>query len=138
MQLFDAGSGGNCLFHSLLAGAHSPKPHPSDYKPPTVYNPFTKYSLTRRPFVSFSLSALQDLQRRIGRHVDDLPRNHEEMRRHIAQLEQDHLDSEILREVTTLTGSGRADSSARYHITNTGCVLQDGTRVRDPVQYFNV
>jgi hypothetical protein len=137
MQCVDAGGGGNCLFLSLLAGAHSPKPHPSDYKPPTVYDPFKKYSLTRRPFVSFSLSALQDLQSRIGNDVENMPKDGAEMRRRIVQFEQDHLDREILREVTTLTGSGRADSSARYHITNTGCKLH-GTKVTDPEQYFNV
>ncbi len=100
--------------------------------------PFEKHSLTRRPFVSFSLSALQDLESRIGYDIEALPRTHLEMRRHIAQFEQDHLDSEIFREVYSLTGSGRADFSARQLVTNNGCTLPNGTKVYDPEQYFNV
>ena len=78
MHPVEAGAGGNCLFHSLLAGQHTPKPHPSDYKPPT---PFKKHYLTRRPFVSSSLSALRDLQTRIGHAIDGLPPDNHEMRR---------------------------------------------------------
>ena len=125
MHPVEAGAGGNCLFHSLLAGEHTPKPHPSDYKPPT---PFEKYYLTRRPFVSSSLSALQDLQTRIGHDIDDLPLDHVQMRRRIVDFERAHLDHEIFREAGGLHGSFRGYHSARSYLS----------RPADPEQYFTV
>ena len=124
MHPVEAGAGGNCLFHSLLAGEHTPKPHPSDYKPPT---PFEKYYLTRRPFVSFSLSALRDLQTRIGHDIDDLPLDHVQMRRRIVDFERAHLDHKIFREVQSFSGSARGCYSARSYLSPA-----------DPEQYFTV
>jgi len=124
MHPVEAGAGGNCLFHSLLAGEHTPKPHPSDYKPPT---PFEKYYLTRRPFVSFSLSALQDLQTRISHVIDDLPLDHVQMRRRIVEFERAHLDHKIFREVQSFSGSQQGSHSARSYLSPA-----------DPEQYFTV
>lgn len=124
MHPVEAGAGGNCLFHSLLAGEHTPKPHPSDYKPPT---PFEKYYLTRRPFVSFSLSALRDLQTRIGHDIDDLPLDHVQMRSRIVDFERAHLDHKIFREVQSFSGSQLGDHSARSYLSPA-----------DPEQYFTV
>ena len=124
MHPVEAGAGGNCLFHSLLAGEHTPKPHPSDYKPPT---PFEKYYLTRRPFVSFSLSALRDLQTRIGHDIDDLPLDHVQMRRRIVDFERAHLDHEIFREVQSFIRSEQGSHSARSYLSPA-----------DPEQYFTV
>ena len=123
MNTIDVAGDGNCLFHSLLAGEHTPKPHPSDYKPPT---PFEKYYLTRRPFVSSSLSALRELQTRID-HAIDLPLDHVQMRRHIVDFERDHLDHKIFRVVESLSGSQQGDYSARSYLSPT-----------DPEQYFTV
>ncbi len=123
MHPVEAGGGGNCLFHSLLAGEHTPKPHPSDYKTPT---PFEKYYLTRRPFVSSSLSALRDLQTRIG-HDINLPLDHVQMRRRIVKFERAHLDHEIFREVQSSSGQARGCYSARSYLSPA-----------DPEQYFTV
>ena len=123
MERIDAGGGGNCLFHSLLAGQHTPKPHPSDYKPPT---PFKKYNLTPRPFVSSSLSALRDLQTRIG-HDIDLPLDHVQMRSRIVEFERAHLDHKIFREVQSFSGSQLGDHSARSYLSPA-----------DPEQHFTV
>ena len=131
MHPVEAGAGGNCLFHSLLAGEHTPKPHPSDYKPPT---PFEKYYLTRRPFVSSSLSALQDLQTRIGHDIDGLPLGHREMRRRIVEFERAHLDSQIFRE--SLSGSQRGCFFAREYIRLNG--LQNGSICHTPEDYLSV
>jgi hypothetical protein len=155
MHSVEAGAGGNCLFHSLLAGEHTPKPHPSDYKPPT---PFEKYYLTRRPFVSFSLSALRDLQKRIG-HDMDLPLDHVQMRRRIVEFEQAHLDHEIFREVQSFSGSQQHGSgsrsrnrrvngesggaeqghcSAREYIRTNGIMWPDGSICYMPEWYLRV
>ncbi len=138
-----------CFTPCLLVGTPlSPLPLITN-KPPT---PFEKISLTRRPFVSFSLSALKDLERRIDCVIEGLPSTHAEMRRHIVQFEQGHLDSQIFREVVDLSGSRAHIAapmhsnqhipimiySARPYITNNGCTLPNGTKVYDPEQYFNV
>ena len=135
MHPVEAGAGGNCLFHSLLAGEHTPKPHPSDYKPPTS---FKKYYLTPRPFVSSSLSALRDLQTRIG-HAIDLPPDHVQMRRRIVDFERDHLDHEIFREVYSLSGSQPPGIYLpRTHITAGKMKLPEGSICNIPEQYLTV
>ena len=136
MVAVDVAGDGSCLFHSLLAGEHTPKPHPSDYKPPT---PFEKYYLTRRPFVSFYLSALRDLQTRIGHAIDDLPPDHHEMRRRIVEFERAHLDDEIFR-VHTLNGSDQSDWSAGQYIRLNGLHNPAGVgRIcHSPEEYFTV
>ena len=124
MHPVEAGAGGNCLFHSLLAGEHTPKPHPSDYKPPIHLE---KYYLTPRPFVSFFLPALRDLQSRIGHAIDGLPLDHHEMRRRIVDFERAHLDHFVFREVQSLGGSLQGSHSARSYLSPA-----------DPEQHFTV
>ena len=86
-----------------------------------------KHYLTPRPVVSSSLSALRDLQTRIGHDIDDLPLDHVQMRRRIVGFERAHLDHEIFREVLSFSGSARGCYSARSYLSPA-----------DPEQYFTV
>ena len=97
-----------------------------------------KHYLTPRPFVSSSLSALRDLQTRIG-HAIDLPPDHVQMRRRIVDFERDHLDHEILREVYSLSGSQPPGIYLpRTHITAGKMKLPDGSICNIPEQYLTV
>ncbi len=103
----------------------SPIPLITNLQP--VQTPFENYYLTRRPFVSFSLSALRDLQIRIGHDIDDLPLDHVQMRRRIVDFERAHLDHKIFRIIESSSGSARGCYSARSYLSPA-----------DPEQYFTV
>jgi hypothetical protein len=66
------------------------------------------------------LAALEDLEGRLGYQIENLPRNHADMRRRIVQYERDHLDDDtVFREVASSVGHISA-VSARQHIRNNG------------------
>ena len=126
-----------CSTPCLLVSTPLSPIHSSDYKPPT---PFEKYYLTRRPFVSFYLSALRDLQTRIGHAIDDLPPDHHEMRRRIVEFERAHLDDEIFEIIESSSGSVRGCYSAGQYIRLNGLKNPAGVAsiCHTPEEYFTV
>jgi hypothetical protein len=83
------------------------------------------------------LAALEDLEGRLGYQIENLPRNHADMRRRIVQYERDHLDDDTgFREVVSSVGHISA-KSAREHIHNNGLTNPADTHwCRLPDDYF--